>query len=172
MKLATINDYILNHERELQKVNKRHIQIQQVGWIHEQDYCAYRFENPAEEFPTFESAIVSIAGCQINENKLEINVCWISLIETLRAIFNTITKEIIVLAAGRKLIESESFPFLDLLALQNVHSKATKRKLTIVVHDNVSHAKRSKFTSVIRTIDLHLGTSVQSGDIIYWQTTI
>lgn len=169
--ILTINDFILFHERELQDSgNNYYVEVGQIGNIHEEFYAAFKYANPEEELPCFDAAIISVAGLTVNSNMIGLNVCWESLVPMLRDIFNKTQKELIIIAAGRKIIEPEGSCFINLLDIKDKDNKFPY-KIKFIIDDKIDFYKKNLFDEKIRQIDSHLGHHVSNPNIIEWSTT-
>jgi hypothetical protein len=143
----------------------------QVGDVYDQHYAAFRFMKPNKDLPAFDHAIVSVAGFNISATDIELNVCWESLVPTLKAVFVKTKKKITVIAAGRKLLEPEGSRFLSLCELRLLTPGAA-RELTIAIDDAIDGQQNDRFQTKITQLSDHLGPSRKKDGIIYWRTMI
>jgi hypothetical protein len=172
-RLYTNNGFILHNEKEQKKGGYPYVPLTRVGTRYIREYAAWQCPKPASEFPKIGLAIISVAGCKFEKDTLELRVFWEELQNTIKQVFIKTSRQIVIIAAGRKLVESEGSKFIDLLPLVRKRS-SQGRRLTFAVDTNVKEDIRTAFNEKVALLSKIFGTPVKSKryPVIYWNIYI
>jgi len=172
--LHTNNEFILYNESEIKKEGKASVSLKKAGDNYLKEYATHCFTKPAKEFPQVEFSLISVSGFKVENGTLNLRICWQEMSASMNQVLHKTSKEILIVAAGRKIIESDGAGDIELMPLLMRDPSLRKRKLTLVVDTKVNPAKREVFEEKVTLLSKFLGPPQKCNhySIIYWQTTI
>lgn len=172
--LHTNNEFILHREREIEKKNNPPVLLKQTGDIHLKDYAAHHFTDPEKHFPAIDFSLISVSGIKLDHSTFNLRLCWEELSDTIKQVFYKTNKEIVIVAAGRKIVESEGSGNIELLPLLNRTAAEKNRKLTFVIDKVITPAKEQDFNDKVALLSKIFGKAQKSRahPVLYWQTMI
>lgn len=169
----TVNSFIEFTEETNKKQNKRFVPLKIIGDHHCELFGAYYYSEPQKNMEYFDLSIISVAGFRVLEDKIDLFVCWDELKTTLCEALLKTRKEIIIIAAGRKILENECAYFGELLQLMSHEGGMPGRKLTIAVDTDIKEDRRKQFDEKIALMAKLLGCKVnKKGEIIFLKVSI
>lgn len=172
--LHTNNGFILHTEQCIQKDGHSPVLLKLTGDIHLTEYSAHHYSEPEKHFPSVDFSLISVSGIKLDQSTFNLRLCWEELSDTIKQVFYKTNKEIMIVAAGRKIVESEGSGNIELLSLLNRTSAEKHRKLTFVIDTDVNPAKQEAFNDKVTLLSKMFGEPQTSTDhpVLYWQTMI
>lgn len=173
IQLFTNNGLITHNESVQRKAMRPTVPLKLVGTSYLKEYAAYQFVRPGKEFPHVDTSLFSVSGYRIEDNSLYLRVCWDELKGTFKEIFSKTKKEIVIIVASRKIIDSEGSSFINLVPLLKSTSK-TKRWLTIAIDTHISQDNKAEFQEKIDQLSRILGKYKKDKHypVIYWRVRV
>jgi TIR domain len=143
--LFTNNEFLIFNENENRAAGKPSVPLIKVGDRYIQEYAAHLCSFPWRGFPEVTFSLISVSGFKLDSNVAHLRVCWEDLAETTKEVFVKTKEQILILASGSKIVESEGTGFIDLLPILVEKPYAQKRKLTMVIDTNIDPCNKDQF---------------------------